>query len=257
MTTLSALIRLVLPALAGASLTACTATSFLTLTPARPDGPWVNGHATSLTQHPDSVQVQVGFIRHEPTALVFETEIRNNSGRPIQVAPEAFYYLMLPPDTVTERQQAKRIFESRIPAFDPEVQLRQLAARLDKQAAKATNVSWFELLTSATHIAEDAASIKKKETAEQIAERDSRHQNDDAYFEEQREQHAQQADQLYSQQQSLEATVLRKITLEPGQRAVGQVHFPRRDYARRLRLVVFFDERPVQFDFTQTGGSGK
>ncbi|GAB2794618.1 hypothetical protein HNQ93_003900 [Hymenobacter luteus] len=257
MATLSTLIRLVLPAVVAASLTACTATSFLSLTPARPDGPWVNGHPTSLTQHPDSVQVRVGFIRYEPTALVFETEISNYSDRPIQVAPATFYYLMLPPDTVAEKQLAKGIFESRVPALDPEVQLQQLAAKLDKQAAKATNVSWFEILTTATHIAEDVASIKKKETAEQVAERDSRHQSDDAYFEEQREQHAQQADQLYSQQQSLKATVLRKTTLEPGQRAVGQVHFPRRDYAQRLRLVVFFDERPVQFDFTQATPSRK
>ncbi|MBX0288989.1 hypothetical protein K3G63_00980 [Hymenobacter sp. HSC-4F20] len=248
---LSTLTRLVLPALLGASLTACTASSFLSLTPARPDGPWVNGHPTSLTHHPDSVQVRVGFIRYEPAELVFETEISNYSDRPIQVAPETFYYLLLPTDTVAEKQLAKGIFESRVPSLDPEVQLRQLAAKLDKQAAKATNVSWFEILTSASHIAEDVASIKKKETAEQIAERDYRHQSDNAYFEEQREQHAQQADHLYSQQVNMEAVVLRKTTLEPGQRVVGQVYFPRKDYAQRLRMVVFFDERPVQFDFTQ------
>ncbi|RPD47777.1 hypothetical protein DNI29_10060 [Hymenobacter sediminis] len=251
MVALSTIIRLVLPALVATSLTACTATSFLSLTPTRPDGPWVNGHPTSLSQHPDSVQVRVGFIRYEPTALVFETEIGNYSDRPIQVAPENFYYLMLPTDSIAEKQLAKGIFESRVPALDPEVQLQQLAAKLDKQAAKATNVSWFEILTSAAHIAEDVASIKKKETAEQVAERDYRHQSDDAFFEEQREQHAQQADQLYDQQVSMEATVLRNTTLEPGQRVVGQVHFPRRDYAKRLRLVVFFDERPVQFDFIQ------
>lgn len=257
MTNLSTLIRLVLPALGAASLTACTATSLLTLTPTRPDGPWVNGHPTTLAQHPDSVQVRVGFVRYEPTELVFETEISNYSDQPIQVAPETFYYLMLPTDSVAEKQLAKGIFESRVPALDPEAQLQQLAARLDKQAAKATNVSWFELLTSAAHIAEDVASIKKKETAEQVAARENRQQSDEAYFEEQREQHAQQADQLYSQQVSLETMVLRKTTLVPGQRVVGQVHFPRRDYAQRLRLVVFFDERPVQFTFIQTAASGK
>lgn len=257
MATIPKLIRLVLPAVVAASLTACTATSFLSLTPTRPDGPWVNGHPTSLAQHPDSVQVRVGFIRYEPTKLVFETEISNYSDRPIQIAPETFYYLMLPTDSVAEKQLAKGIFESRVPALDPEVQLQQLAAKLDKQAAKATNVSWFEILTSASHIAEDVASIKKKETAEQVAERDYRHQSNDAFFDDQREQHAQQADQLYSQQVSMEATVLRKTTLEPGQRVTGQVYFPRRDYAQRLRLVVFFDERPVQFNFTQATPSRK
>lgn len=42
MLTLSTLVRRALPAFVGWGLTACTATSFLSLTPTRPDGPWVN-----------------------------------------------------------------------------------------------------------------------------------------------------------------------------------------------------------------------
>ncbi|UPL47812.1 hypothetical protein [Hymenobacter sublimis] len=241
-----------LPVLLGLVLSACGATSSLSVTPRQANGPWVNGHPTSLIRHPDSVQVRAGFIRSEPAELVFETEITNTSDRPVLVAPETFYLLLLPPDSAAEATMTKGIFDSRVPALNPEVQLQQLRAKLDKEADKATGVSWFEILTSATHIAEDVASISKKETAEQVAERDYRHQSDEAYFDEQRENHAQKADHLYSQHENLAAVVLRKTTLEPGQRVRGHVYFPRKDYAKRLRLVVFFDERPVQFEYTQT-----
>ncbi|GGG48493.1 hypothetical protein [Hymenobacter glacieicola] len=245
-------IRCGLPALLSLLLLACGSTSFLSVAPRQPNGPWVNGHPTSFIRHPDSVQVRTGFIRSEPTELVFETEITNTSDRPVLVAPETFYLLLLPPDSTAEAAMAKGIFASRVPALDPEVQLQGLRAKLDKEADKATGVSWFEILTSATHIAEDVASINKKETAEQAAERDYRHQSDEAYFDEQREHHAQKADYLYSQHENLSSVVLRKTTLEPGQRVRGHVYFPRKDYAKRLRLVVFFDERPVQFEYTQT-----
>jgi hypothetical protein len=49
----------------------------------------------------------------------------------------------------------------------------------------------------------------------------------------------------------METTVPRKSIVGPGQYALGQIYFPRTDAARRLRVVVFYNERPVTFDFTQ------
>ncbi|AHJ98463.1 hypothetical protein [Hymenobacter swuensis] len=232
-------------------LTACGATSFLNVSPTRPDGPWVNGHPTSFFSHPDSVYVRLGFIRAEERELVFETDIQNYSDHPIRISPETFYYMALP-DTLADTVAAPaQYFEARVLAADPELRLAQLKAKLAKEAQKAENVSWFEILTLATHAVEDVASIKKKETAEQIAEREYRHQSDNAYFDEQRETHAQNADNLYSTTRTLETVALRHDTLQPGQRMTGQLYFPRLDAARKLRVVVFFDERPVQFNFTQ------
>ncbi|WP_460621848.1 hypothetical protein [Hymenobacter tenuis] len=235
-------------------LTSCSSTSFLKMLPNRYDGPWVDGHPTSVVRHPDSVLVRLGFVRYEQKALVFEAQFTNYSDQPVVVVPETFYYLMLPNDSLAEAQLAQGIQHLKVPALDPQMQLQQLAAKRDKQAAKATNVSWFEILTSASHVAEDVASIKKKETAEQVAERDDRHQSDNAFFEEQREQHAQQADELHNKLAHLESSVLLRTTLQPGERVTGQVYFPRNDYMKRVRLVAFFNERPVQFDFTQIPG---
>lgn len=234
-----------------AGLTNCGSTSFLTMAPALVNGPGINGHSTSLSYHPDSVEVQVGFVRYEPTELVFEVEIGNDSSRPILVAPETFFYAPL--DTASATTTVA--LQPRVTAIDPELHLKQLATRLEKEAAKAEKVSWFEILSAAANVAEDISSIKKKETEEQVAERQERHDNTEAFFDEQREQHAQQADNLYSRQHTMQAVALRKTKVKPGEYVRGYVYFPRTDAARRLRVVVFFNERPVAFDFTQQSGS--
>lgn len=259
--------RLVLASvLVGFWLTGCGASTFLAMQPARPNGPSMNGHPATRRYHPDSVEVTLHFVRYEKKELVFEVEIGNDSRRPVEVLPETFYYLpnYLAADTLATAQlpdsaagavgaalAAPALPLTRIMALDPESRLQQLAARLDKQASKAESGSWFELLTDISHVAEEISSIKKKETDQQIAEREQRHADDDAYFADQREQHAQQADELYTQKQSMEQVVLRKTVLQPGEFVRGQVYFPRTDAARQLRVVVFFDARPVAFDFTQ------
>ncbi|MDF7812176.1 hypothetical protein [Hymenobacter sp. YC55] len=220
------------------------------MAPAQVNGPGRNGHPTSLSYHPDSVEVQVGFVRYEPTELVFEVEIGNDSSRPVLVSPETFFYA--PVDTASATTTAA--LQPRVAAVDPELHLKQLAVRLKQEAAKAEKVSWFEILTTVSNVAEDISSIKKKETDEQVAEREERHQSTEAYFDEQREQHAQQADNLYSQHQTIQEVALRKTNIKPGEYVRGYVYFPRTDMARRLRVVVFFNERPVTFDFTQQSG---
>lgn len=232
-------------------LASCS-TTFMAMRPARPDGPWVNGHPTSLTRHPDSVAVRLGFVRYEPQELVFETEFANSSDQPVHIAPGSFYFMPLPDTLRPDAPTPPRVFISRVMALDPEVRLGQLHTKLDEEDRKATRVSVWEILTGLSHVAEDVASISKKETTAQIEERNYRHESDNAFFEEQRQQHAQKADRLYEQSNTLQAITLRNTTLEPGQRLRGHVFFPRRDEVKKMRLVVFFNERPVWFDFTQS-----
>lgn len=230
-----------------AALSSCNSTSFLTITPVQVNGSGRNGHPTSLSYHPDSVEVQLGFVGYEPTGLIFEVEIGNDSSRPVLVSPEAFFYAPLDTALVTTASELR----PRVAALDPELRLKQLAVRLDQEAAKAEKVSWFEILATVSNVAEDIASIKKKETDDQVAERQERHRSTDDFFDAQRELHAQQADSLYSQHHQVKTAALRKTKLKPGEYVRGYVYFPRTDTARRLRVVVFFDERPVAFDFTQ------
>lgn len=238
-------------------LASCGPSYLLTMAPSRPNGPSVNGHPTSLSTRPeDSVDVRLGFVRYEEKELVFEVEVNNNSTRPVLIAPETFYYTPLysdAPDTVGSATAAM-LEPARVPALNPEARLQQLAKRLDKQANRAEGGGWLELVTSATHIAENVSTITKKETDQQIAEREQRHASDEAFLADQREQHAQKADVLYDQKRNMELVALRKTLLPPRQYVTGQVHFPRTDGAHQLRLVVFFDERPVTFNFTQRPG---
>ena len=239
-------------------LIGCGPSYLLTMAPSHPNGPSINGHPTSLSARPDdSVEVRLGFVRYEEKELVFEVEVNNNSTRSVLLAPDTFYYTPLytdTPDTLTASATAATLEPARVPALDPEARLQQLAKRLDKQANKAQGGGWLELVTSATHLAEDVASIKKKETDQQSAEREQRHADDEQFLADQREEHAQKADVLYDQKRNLEAVALRKTLLPPHQYVTGQVHFPRTDAAHQLRMVVFFNERPVTFTFIQRPG---
>ncbi|WBA43587.1 hypothetical protein [Hymenobacter canadensis] len=248
-------------------LTGCSSSAFLAMQPVQSSGPGANGHPTSRLYHPDSVEVKLGFLRYDKKELVFEVEIGNDARRPVEILPETFYYVpdYAPTDTATTAQTADSAVAAapvapalpltRIMALNPEATLQQLTARLNKEASKAESGSWLEILSSAANITEDIASIKKTETPAQIAERDQRHADDEAYFAEQRETHAQQADELSGRRQHLEAVILRKTVLQSNEYVVGQVHFPRTDAARRLRLVLFINARPVVFDFTQRPGT--
>lgn len=237
--------------LAGLGLTSCGATTFMAMRPAQPDGSSVNGHPTSTKyQTEDSVEVRLSFVRYDPTELVFEVEIGNDSKRPVMIEPTSFFYA--PIDTTVPLRPGAKPMLPRIAAIDPEVRLKKLATNLETKAAKAEKVSFFEIATTVTQMAESVANINKKETDAQIAEREERHQSTNAYFAEQREQHAQQADDLYNQHQNAKSVMLRTAKLPSGEYVNGQVNFPRTDTAHRLRFVLFYNERPVTFDFNQT-----
>ncbi|OWP64488.1 hypothetical protein CDA63_03715 [Hymenobacter amundsenii] len=228
-------------------LTACGPTRVLSVLPAG----WGGGRAVSLVSHPNSVYVRFQFVRAEAEELVFQAEFSNAADYPVTVDPANFYYLPLPDSAMPSASVVPAFAPGPRPARDPEAHLAALAARRDQEAVKADKVSFFELLTLATNIAEDISSIKKKETAAQVAERDARHQNDGIYFDNQRADHADAAYALHATVTEQAHALLRPATLQPGDQVVGLVYFPRLDAARQLRFVLFFDERPVQFDFSQ------
>ncbi|MBC8084340.1 MAG: hypothetical protein H7Z21_14145 [Hymenobacter sp.] len=233
-------------------LAGCAPSYLLAIQPAWPDTPGEKSQSAVFDKYIDSVEVAVGFVRYEKTELIFQVEVINDSHQAVVVAPETFYYIPL--DTSAVVASTTAALPIRVDALAPEQYLRKLTDQLNEQVAKSEKVGFLEILTTVTHVVEDVSSIKKQETDAQIAERDQRHQDENAAFDGLRETHAGQADQIYDQRQIVERFLLRRDTLRTGQRALGYVHFPRTDAANRLRLVIFFNERPIPFDFTQQRG---
>lgn len=247
-----ATIRLAVGGMAcGLLLAACSPSYFMTTKPSQHSGLWPSGYARSNSQTADSIVVRLGFVRYEQQELVFEADIRNESNRNVLVAPETFYYLPVVTTPMVSVALAAN-FPPRVAAINPEPRLEQLAARLAEETNLATKVSLWELFTTVSNLAETTPSNKqKKETELQMQEREERHHQVGAYFNEQRELHAVQADKLFELKQKLEYRLLRTTTLEPGQRTRGYVYFPRTDAANLLRVVASLTNHPVTFDFVQ------
>lgn len=200
----------------------------------------------------DSLEVRLGFARYEKATVVFAADIRNGSDRPVLVAPETFAYLpTLPRPAVASAAAARPAPPVRVAAIDPESLLRTLAARQAAEEERSTKISFWEVLTMVSHTVEDVSSLKKTETPEQIAERDARHAQENQVYDDDRAQHAAQADKLYDEHQSHQRFTLRKHLLQPGERITGWVHFPRTDAATHLRVLLYLRERPFAFDFAQ------
>ncbi|RIY10431.1 hypothetical protein D0T11_09510 [Hymenobacter rubripertinctus] len=221
-------------------LTACAPTRVLSLQPTGGG----SGPARDLVSHPDSVYVRFWFLRAEQEELVFQAEFSNAGAHAVTVNPATFYYQPRP-DSLHALALGRR------PARDPEAFLTTLAARRDQEAAKANGSSWFELLTMVVNTVEDVASIKKDETKAQEEAREARHQDDQIYFDSQRAGHADEAQALHTAVAQQATSMLRQATLQPGDQVRGLVYFPRLDSARQLEFVLFFDERPLQYYFTQ------
>lgn len=235
------LFKRALPVAVGILLTACAPTRVVSMQPAGGG----SGPARDLISHPDSVYVRFWFLRAEEQELVFQAEFSNAADHAVTVNPASFYYQPLADSLTTAR-----FVSGRRPARDPETFLTALAARRDQHAAKAEGVSWFEILTLAVNTAEDISSIKKETTAQE-AEREARHQDDRTYFDSQRADHADEAQALDAVVATQATSLLRQATLQPGDQVKGLVYFPRLDVAPTLQFILFFDERPVQYCFTQ------
>ncbi|NVO30100.1 hypothetical protein [Hymenobacter lapidiphilus] len=236
--------------LLGLLLTACAPSQTLSVVPAG----WGRVPVTSLISHPDSVYVRFHFVRAEPKELVFEAEFSNAADHPVTIDPAGFYFLPLPDSTAKTAAVAATApasAASRRLAFNPELRLDSLADRRDELADKASRVSMLEVLLLVASTAENVASINRRETPIERTSRQVRQQGGQAFFEVQRVVRAVQAQQLTTVVAEQAVSSLRRAILQPGDRAVGLVYFPRLDAARQLRFVLAFDEQPVSFDFTQ------
>ncbi|SDX39591.1 hypothetical protein [Hymenobacter psychrophilus] len=243
---LSAVWRLLLSLLLGMLLTACGPNRYLSMSPVG----WGSTPVSDLISHPDSVYVRFHFVRAEDQELVFEAEFSNAANHSVTIDPAQFYFLPLP-DSAANRPAYLGLAPSRYQASDPETRLSLLTVHRDEQAEKAEKVSLFEILTMVVNTAEDIKSIGKDETAAQEEARDIAHQNDRISFDNERAGHADEAQALHAQATTMASALLRRATLQPGDRAVGLVYFPRLDAARQLRFVLAFNGQPVPFDFTQ------
>lgn len=255
-TTISSLLRRLLSSgcsalLLGALLTACASSQTLSVVPAG----WGKVPVTTLISHPDSVYVRFHFVRAEPKELVFEAEFSNAANHPVAIDPARFYFLPLPSDSTAKpaavASVAPAFAAGRLLAFNPEMRLDSLAHLRDELADKASRVSLAEVLLLVANTAETVASINRSETPIERTSRQVRQQAVPAFFEVQRVVRAAQAQHLHAAVAEQAVSSLRRATLQPGDRAVGLVYFPRLDAARQLRFVLAFDEQPVHFDFTQ------
>ncbi len=241
--------RLIAALAFAAALTSCGPSYFLTMRPVRGSGVWSDGSETVHEQQ-DSVDVRINFIRYDADRLVFDVDFRNISRRALTVGPTDFYFQPVATQPVASTVAASQL-PGRLAAFDPEPQIQNLTRRVAEESAAATHVSGGELLTGLSHVVEDLASIKKKETKEQEEAREARQNDENAYYTRQRLEAAAAADQHRAQLEELRSQALRRNTVDPGQRLRGYVFFPRLDQADLLRISAPGLREGTTLDFTQ------
>ncbi|TGE23809.1 hypothetical protein E5K00_00920 [Hymenobacter aquaticus] len=238
-------------------LSGCGPSYYLAVQPSHPDSQWPDGRQAVSTNF-DQVEVQVCYSHLRNKELMFEVEVRNGSDSVLTINPASFYYIPKVMDRATAKQNGVKlngnvIMPSAVYAVDPEARIQQLSAKLDKEARKANGVSALELLTVVTNVAEDLKPVQGTPQEKQIEtwRREDKRANDAAYFDDQRMQHAQNADNAYLDKSLWEVKVLRKNTLRPGELARGYVTFPSYEQTALLRLALPLAGRTLFFDFDQ------
>jgi hypothetical protein len=233
-----------------AALPGCGPSYFLSMHPSSGSGTWVDGAEIARQQH-DSVEVRLSFVRYEANRLVFDAELRNRSGREFTAGPTDFFVQPVATQPVASTATAPAL-PGRFVAYDPEPTIQALHQRIDTEAAAATNVSLNEVLTHLGHTVEDVATLKKKETKEQIAAREARHRDENATFDTQRLRAAAAAEQHRAELAELQQFALRRTTIESGHKVRGYVYFARVDLADLLRISAPGLAPGTTLDFTQT-----
>ncbi|WP_400190304.1 hypothetical protein [Hymenobacter sp. B81] len=231
--------------LAGSALwlTACSPSYYVLVKPSSGAARWEDGLEV-VAAEVDSVDVRLGVASTQGPWLEFAVTVRNRSLRPVLVAPETFYY-----DAYTAGNPSPL----RVTASNPEEAIQALQAQTATQERQATAVPAAEVLSSLSNLVDDLSSKKRKETPEQREAREETFRREQARYEEVRTQNALQAVASRDQLRSLEQTLLRKTTLDPGYVLHGRIRFRRyTDAATRLRVVVPVGGRELAGDFTQT-----
>lgn len=233
-----------------AALPACGPSYYLAMHPSNGSGTWADGAEIARQQH-DSLDVRLSFARYEAGQLVFEAELRNGSARALTVGPTDFYVQPVATQPVASAAPAPAL-PSRLTAFDPEPRLQGLQRQVEHEAGDATRVTTAEVLTDLSHMAENVAAIKKKETKDEINARETKHQRENDYFTRQRLEAAAAAGQHRAQLEELRTQALRRATVEPGRTLRGYVYFPRIDLADVIRVSAPGLVPGTTLDFTQT-----
>ncbi|TGE28052.1 hypothetical protein [Hymenobacter metallicola] len=250
-------------ALLAAGLPSCGPSYYLTVKPSQPDSEWHDGRPAVSTNF-DSVEVQLAYSHLRDKELMFEVEIRNGSDSAVAINPGTFYYQPVMMDRATAKKNAVKLnpnvsyVPSMVYAINPEARIQQLSARLDKEARKANGVSALEWFSIIGNVAEDLTPVKgteKEKQAEELRREQARIDNK-IYFEEQRLNHAEQADRAFNEKELWEVKMLRKNILRPGEMAHGYVVFPVFDQTLLLRISMPIGERTLIYDFDQERNKG-
>ena len=260
--------------------TGCAPSLYLNVQPAQATGQWAEGREQALGAA-DSVETRLSFVCYEPGRIVFEAEYRNRSRRAVVVAPEAISctpsreikpavfvgnrVVRPTPGQTLSATQAAAVWPvaqavaplpaAPLPAFDPEPEIRQLAANAEELARRAARIDWLGVALSVTSVVADVASIGKNETAGQVQ---SRAALSDLAFTYNvasaatKVQQAVAADVLQARAANLQEYALRKVTLSPGQQVRGYVYLPRFDTADGLLLRLPVGAAAVPLEFVQT-----
>jgi hypothetical protein len=200
----------------GLLLVACTPTAYLALKPDQGSGTWKDGHERSILRQ-DSLQVSLGFVRYEGSTLVFDFDIQNQSERAVLVAPEQFSYTPVA-TTLHKGQEYMPYFPSAVKAINPEQKLDGLVAAV-------------------------VYNVRESQRPLVLASPE--------YGQLHRLEHSSAALQAQGQKQDVEARLLRKNTLLPGQGIRGYVYFPRTDKADVLRLSLPLRAQPLALSYSQ------
>jgi hypothetical protein len=233
----------------GLLLTGCGPSYYLTVRPSDAPDQGHDGHQT-LVAELDSVEMVLSYSHQRDQQLLFETEVRNGSSRPIEVDPARFYYqpgLSQGVASVTEGAY----FLARVPALDPEAQLQNLTTKLNTEDRKATGTSGWEWLTIINDITSDVTAGKRKETPKEEYERKVQYDRDMRNYDYARAQHAETADRTALEVEIWQRKMLRRYTLQPGELMHGYVVFPCLDQTALLRLSAPVGPHNFTFDFNQ------
>lgn len=196
-------------------LSACSPALYLSMKPSQGSGIWQSGHERTILRQ-DSVLVSMGFVRYEGDALLFTFDIQNQSGKAVLVAPEQFSYTPVA-TTLKRGEQYIPYFPKPVRAINPELKLDRLSAAVvyNVQQANAQGFHFTELARQESML------------------------------------HSTAALQAQVQQKDVEARLLRKQTLLPGQGIEGYVYFPRTDGADVLQLSLPLRAQPLLLSYQQ------
>lgn len=225
------------------ALGACSSSHYVLVKPAQGSGQWQDGLEVVATKK-DSVDVRMGVVSTTGSWLEFDVQVQNRSRRPVLVAPETFYL-----DAYSTKPGMGAL---RVQAENPEQNIQALQQQAAYHQQKSATRPASEMWSSLSNLLDELTSRPRHENAARRSARQATYRAEVARYEQERSSHATQATAARDQQRQLEATLLRKTTLAPGQLLRGRVRFRRTaDSAARLRLVTPVAGRVLAADFTQ------